>query len=223
MSFLKLLPILLVAFYSFSSNAAFQLNRTRIIYSGDSGHQVFVKNHAPTLYCGQVWIENSDLSVSKNFVAYPQIFRIESEQKQTVRLLKTDLLLAEDRETLFFLNVQEVPPKSDTNSSGIVMSFRNRIKLIYRPDLLNEERYESERKMTWLQQGNTLTLKNPTPYYFAITGLLADGDVLESWEKKPVAPFSEVTLQVKSSAINTITLFAIDDFGAANEYEISKH
>ena len=46
-------------------------------------------------------------------VPQPPFFKVGAKQKQIIRIMKTDSSLPTDRESLFWLNVQEVPPKPD--------------------------------------------------------------------------------------------------------------
>jgi len=103
----------------------------------------------------------------------------------------------------------------------MVMSFRTRIKLIYRPSDLGE-RYKAEAEVTWKQMGNTLHLSNPTPFYFAITSVSANGEERVPEQKTPLAPFSTMAFTFDSlPALKALTISAINDFGAVDAFSIN--
>ncbi len=56
---------------------------------------------------------------------------------KTIKLMYNRQCSAKDRESVFWFNVLEVPPKPDaakaTNQSLLQLAFRTRIKLFYRP------------------------------------------------------------------------------------------
>ncbi|MCV5656029.1 fimbria/pilus periplasmic chaperone, partial [Escherichia coli] len=81
-------------------------------------------------------------------------------------------VLPKDRESVFWFNVLEVPPKPDaataTNQSLLQLAFRTRIKLFYRPEGLkgNPSDAPLALKWSWATAGGQTALQvtNPTPY-----------------------------------------------------------
>ncbi|TXO63049.1 fimbrial chaperone protein, partial [Escherichia coli] len=98
-----------------------------------------------------------------------------------------------------------------------------RVKLIYRPLSIKNERKDAENKLILEQRGNETWLKNPTPYYMALTGVKVDGKDV-SLSNKTLAdiacfsPFSEVSLGKKISG--NVSVNAINDWGGVQNYEI---
>lgn len=79
-----------------------------------------------------------------------------------------------DRETLFFYNMREIPPAPDKSSDHAILqvAIQSRIKLFWRPAALRKKAGEKvELQLQVSQQGNQLTLKNPTAYYLTIAYL----------------------------------------------------
>lgn len=79
-----------------------------------------------------------------------------------------------DRETLFFYNMREIPPAPDKSSDHAILqvAIQSRIKLFWRPVALRKKAGEKvELQLQVSQQGNQLTLKNPTAYYLTIAYL----------------------------------------------------
>lgn len=123
------------------------------------------------------WIENEKGEKSDALlVALPPIQRLEPKATSQVRVVKqaSTTQLPGDRETLFFYNMREIPPAPDKSSDHAILqvAIQSRIKLFWRPAALRKKAGEKvELQLQVSQQGNQLTLKNPTAYYLTIAYL----------------------------------------------------
>lgn len=210
---------------SLSSIAAFSLNGTRYIYEGGKKSlSVMVSNESEQKYAGQVWIENdNEKNNNVYFTTSPTFFKIEPKSQQTIRVLDINPNLPQDRETLTWLNVQEIPPAPKEGGNVLAIALNTRVKLIYRPQELIEGRKDAENKIKLLKNGGKYYLENPTPYYFAITGVKVNDstvslDKKEGAELAKFAPFSKV--QISKSLSGKVSVNAIDDYGANNQYQV---
>ncbi len=185
-----------------------------------------VTNNAGQMYGGQVWVDNTSEGNGIYMVPQPPFFKVGAKQKQIIRIMKTDSSLPTDRESLFWLNVQEVPPKPDvkeSHGSVLAIAMNSRVKLIYRPSVLKNGRENAEKKLTMEQRGDKTWIKNPTPYYMAIVGVQTNGRELKLSDKVTkeltlLAPFSSVSLGV--SVRGNLNIAAINDWGGVQNYEI---
>lgn len=221
------LAALLTLFVSSQSMAAFVLNGTRFIYEeGKKNISFEVTNNADKTYGGQVWIDNTSQGNGVYMVPQPPFFKVSPKQKQIIRIMNTDTNLPKDRESLFWLNVQELPPKPEPkNSEGSVLAIamNTRVKLIYRPASVKDARKDAEKQLKLEQHGNETWLKNPTPYYMAIVSMKQNGkDVAISDrvlnEVAQLKPFSDVNLGKRVSG--KISVEAVNDWGGVQSYEI---
>lgn len=221
--------IAVVLSFAFCSQAmaVFVLNGTRFIYDENKKNITFeVTNNASQMYGGQVWVDNTSEGNGIYMVPQPPFFKVGAKQKQIIRIMKTDSSLPTDRESLFWLNVQEVPPKpdvKDSRGSVLAIAMNSRVKLIYRPSALKNGRENAEKKLTIEQRGDITWVKNPTPYYMAIVGVQTNGRELKLSDKVTkeltlLAPFSSVSLGV--SARGSLKIAAINDWGGVQNYEI---
>ncbi|EGT0678566.1 fimbrial chaperone [Citrobacter braakii] len=207
--------------------AAFVLNGTRFIYEENKKNiTVEVTNNASQTYGGQVWVDNTHERNGVYLVPQPPFFKVGAKQKQIIRILKTDSSLPADRESLFWLNVQEVPPKPDMkagNGSLLAIAMNARVKLIYRPSSLKDGRENAEKKLKLEQRNNVTWIKNPTPYYMAIVGVKSNGKEVKlsdrvAKELTLLAPFSEISLGANVSG--GLSVAAINDWGGVQNYEV---
>lgn len=219
------LAALLATTLSTPAIAAFVLNGTRFIYEeGKKNISLEVTNNAKDTYGGQIWIDNISQNPSDVFmVPSPPVFKVDAGKKQIIRLMNVNPALPADRESMFRINAQELPPKpAQTEGSVIAIAMNTQVKLIYRPKALTEGRKDAEKKLTTADKGTTW-LKNPTPYYFAVTGLKVNGKTVTiPGDKQPglamLAPFSEADTGLKLSG--KVTVEAINDWGGAQAHEL---
>ncbi|EOC6713707.1 fimbrial chaperone [Escherichia coli] len=207
--------------------AAFTLNGTRFIYEEGKKNVSFeVTNNAEKTYGGQVWIDNTNQGNGVYMVPQPPFFKAGAKQKQIIRIMSMGSNLPKNRESLFWLNVQEVPPKpemKDTDGSVLTIAMNTRVKLIYRPTSIKDGRKDAEKQLKLVQHGGDTWLKNPTPYYMAIVNVKHGGKDIVLSEKvmKEIAqlePFSGVNLGKRVSGY--ISVDAVNDWGGVQSYEI---
>ncbi|HAI5421317.1 TPA: fimbrial chaperone [Escherichia coli] len=221
------LAALLSLSFCSQSMAAFVLSGTRFVYEEGKKNLSFeVTNNADKTYGGQVWIENTYQDNGVYMVPQPPFFKMSPKQKQIIRIMNTDTNLPKDRESLFWLNVQEVPPKPEVkNGEGSVLAIamNTRVKLIYRPASIKDGRKNAEKQLKLEQRGSDTWLKNPTPYYMAVVNMKHDGKDVALSDKvmKDIAqlkPFSEVNLGKKVGG--KVSVDAINDWGGVQSYDI---
>lgn len=167
--------------------ASVVISGTRVVFSSEE-KEVTVKlnNEGKVPSLVQVWLDKGNRDdapgdVKVPFVLTPPLFRLDPNKGQTLRMLYTKEPLPADRESLFWLNVLEIPPKSpadkDADSNLIQMAFRSRIKVFYRPALFNTHArlagaYAS---IVWKVlpspggDGYLVEARNPSPYYITVT------------------------------------------------------
>jgi P pilus assembly chaperone PapD len=129
--------LLLMIGMTYPTFAAVNLDRTRIIYNAsDKSVSVMLENQSKDLpYLAQVWLENEQgEKITSPLVALPPMQRIDAGQKSQIRILQLPETagLPKDRESLFYFNVREVPPKSDM-ANVMQVAIQSRVKLFFRP------------------------------------------------------------------------------------------
>ncbi|MGL4666763.1 MAG: fimbrial chaperone [Saezia sp.] len=207
--------------------AAFVLNGTRFIFDEGKKNLSFeVTNNSDKAYGGQVWVDNTNQSKDDVFIVpAPPFFKVKPKQKQIIRLMNVNSALPKDRESLFWLNVQEVPPKpTETEGSVLAIAMNTQVKLMYRPKTLKDGRKDAEKNIQVLRKDGGLFLKNPTPYYFAVVGLKQNGKEVKMTTEQTaalsqLAPFSASPLGNTVSGTG-ISIDAINDWGGIQSYDI---
>lgn len=228
--------LLFAAACSEQAFASIVLNGTRIIYHGDKKETtVTVTNSNKTPVLIQNWIDNgtekSDPSkTSVPFILTPPINRVEQNKGQTLRIRYIGSpALPTDKESVFWLNVLEIPPKAKTdtvNDSKLNVAFRTRVKLFYRPAGLPGTQAQAIADLQWSLHNGGVKVTNPSPYYVSIASLTYQGDGKKTNAGAiMVAPGGSENVNFKNIKVNSLdglSYMAINDYGGARDYKAKK-
>jgi P pilus assembly chaperone PapD len=223
---LRCVAVLMLAGACYPAVAAVNLDRTRIIYNAsDKSVSVMLENQSKELpYLAQVWLENAQgEKITSPLVALPPMQRIDAGQKSQIRILQLPETagLPKDRESLFYFNVREVPPKSDM-ANVMQVAIQSRVKLFFRPAELRKQL-----KANWQEQlqvsrlSNGLKLTNPTPFYITVGYLGKDNKGNASgFDSVMLAPFATESLTGNQYVSDRYSLGYMDDYGGlqVNQY-----
>jgi len=119
------------------ANAAISLDRTRVIVNGgEKSVSLNISNENKNLpYLAQGWIEDAQGNkVSSPMTVLPPVQRLEAGAKSQVKVQTSPAMsaLPQDRESLFYFNLREIPPRSNKPNT-LQIALQTRIKLFYRP------------------------------------------------------------------------------------------
>ena len=155
------------------SYAALILSGTRYIYEeGTSRKQVTITNNSENKMGAQIWIESYDdvkgngSYTGRPLYREPIATKIDPKKKVQVNLVNIIDDLPKDHESIYWLNVQEIPQKSDVDAPAVVFAQRIKVKLIYRPKGLGE-RYEAEQKQLVVCDKGNVSFENATGFIFS--------------------------------------------------------
>lgn len=149
---------------------------------------------------------------------FAPIQRLEPKATSQVRVVKqaSTTQLRRSRNAIFY-NMREIPPAPDKSSDHAILqvAIQSRIKLFWRPAALRKKAGEKvELQLQVSQQGNQLTLKNPTAYYLTIAYLGRNEKAFSGFKTVMVAPFSTVNTNTGSYSGSQFYLGYMDDYGA---------
>ena len=218
------------------AQASVVIDGTRVVFPAQQGEvTVRLSNDSDKPAVIEAWIDRGDPrstpdSVRTPFLITPPLFRMEPHKDQSLRVLyiQGQQPLPTDRESLFWLNVLEIPPKPTgpqyAGKNYLQFAIRSRLKLFYRPAKLAGDSTTAPDRLTFKAalsgQSVALVAHNPTPYYITIVGLSL-GSAGHSVLATPgmVAPFGNLELKLKdvphAPAAGTIVVFTtINDYGA---------
>jgi len=230
--------LLVTAFLSASNvHADIVISGTRIVYPQSSKDVVVnLDNHGAKPLLVQTWLDDGRDGVNPQelklpFIITPPVSRVDPKKGQSVRITYTGTPLPQDRESLYWFNVLEIPPKSKAvdkeNLNQLQLAFRTRIKFFFRPDGLKGTPGEAAENLTWTQkkEGNAITLvaHNNSPYNVAVSMVtIKTSQKTYDVVHQAVQPFSDATMAVKglTSAVNGSVQFdTINDYGGTDHHE----
>ncbi|WP_420994767.1 fimbrial biogenesis chaperone [Cupriavidus sp. 30B13] len=166
--------------------AALSVVGTRFIYPAGAKEltvQVGNAGNGPILV--QAWLDRGDpdadpARLSVPFVLAPPMFRLDAERKSVLRLRHTGEPLPGDRESVFWLNFLEVPALPEDSRNLLRLSYRSRMKLLYRPAGLPGSADEAVTSVAWrfgaasVSGEAVLEADNPTPYHVSFAQMTVE-------------------------------------------------
>ena len=214
--------------------ASVVITGTRVVYPLNAKDvSVRLTNNGTFPSLVQAWIDDGNASASPEtisvpFILSPPMFRIDPTHSQNLRLVYTgEGKAARDRETVYWLNVLEIPPKPDASAGENTLQFavRSRIKLFLRPTELAGDPALAPGLIKWrvLRDGASLKLmaSNPTPFHVSLAEvtLSTASDPLGKPMSGMVNPMSEQTFvfegAYKEGQVTTAVKFKyVNDYGA---------
>lgn len=220
--------------------AGIVIQGSRVVYPAQE-REVSVKmtnvGEQPSLV--QAWVDkgNEKLTADKAdgpFLITPPITRVEARKGQTLRLVYTgDDAAAKKQETVFWLNVLDVPPMpKDQEANFLQVAVRSRLKIFYRPAGLPGNPNQAAESLNWsvvqTSSGYAVRARNTGAFHvsLATVQLVSGGrsyDVRKD-DLKMVAPGSEVEfplpgLTSQPGAGAKVDFQWVTDYGALSQHE----
>lgn len=228
MRFWLMLGAVVGLLWSSVSFANVVITGTRIIYPAQNkevGIELTNVESTPALL--QAWVtgEDGDNAKPVPFVLTPPVFRLDGNKKQTLRLIYTHEKLPQDKESLFYFNLLDIPPMptgDDQAQNYLQISLLSKLKLFFRPNHLKPTIEKAPQALTVALSGKDLTINNPTPYYMTISAvaLLHDKDdstpLFETTSTPMIAPFDKAIINIDKDDISQAKmakLEVINDYG----------
>lgn len=194
---------LLAVLFALPAHSSLVIGGTRVIYEAkDAETTVKLSNEGKLPALAQTWVDNGNPQAEPTtsqvpFLVTPPISRIDPGKSQTLRIVHTGEPLPANAESVFWLNVVEVPPKpSDTEINQLQIAFRTRIKLFFRPDQLKGSASDAPDQLQWHWTDGKIAVGNSSPYHVSLIlaevdadGVTAksDGEMIAPGQKKILA------------------------------------
>ena len=233
------LPLLLVIAWSFSTlsfASGIVIKGTRVIYpASQSEVTIGMTNTGTAPVLAQSWIDNGiqiddPEKVVSPFVLTPPISRIDAGKGQTLRIALIDNKgMAKDKESIFYLNVLEIPTVNKKAAGGnkLSIAFRTRLKLFYRPEGLSGSPGEAAEKIQWTITHNGVKATNPSPFYVSMgTVTYSTGGKKYTADGEMIAPGSSYEYAFKGAGsvidIRAVSFNSINDYGTTVEHSVGR-
>jgi chaperone protein EcpD len=223
------------------AHASIVINGTRIIYPAQEREvTVSLSNNGSAPRLLQVWVDDGDpqqsaYTAKAPFLVTPPMSRVDPHRGQTLRLMFTGSDVPQDRETTYWLNVLEVPPKPKNGDGGqnnyLQFAVRSRLKIFYRPKDLPGDPATAVEQLQWRLvrdgSGYAAECTNPGAYNVSFGAVNLKGvDVEKTLEPKGgMCPAKgKRSFPLKGDPVQAggrLSLAWINDFGGFEPYEAS--
>ncbi len=217
------------------ANASVVIAGTRVVFPAKNGEvTVRLNNEGSSPALVEAWIDGGNPDSTPDtakvpFLITPPLVRMNPGKGQSLRIVYTGQPLPKDRESLFWLNVLEIPPKPvakpGEEQNTLQFAVRSRLKVFFRPSDVAGDALAAAQQITWTADadatGYALIAHNPTAYYVTFSQLsLNVAGVAHASEAAMVAPLSSLRLPLKNlnrapAQGSQVTFTTINDFGAA--------
>ena len=217
-----------------ASHATISLSTTRVIFDGKNKESSVVVSNDGADALIQSWLDPLDdaANVQLPFAITPPLAKIGANQQQLLRVLYEGVGMPVERESAFWLNVQEIP-QAASNDNVLQLAVRQRIKVFYRPAGLGGDPLKAPLSLQWQLNQDAgkamLRLTNPSPYHVTVVDAqLHAGTMAEAViDAKMIAPGSTFTVPVKQPAGHTaapeLRYEVINDYGGRESYRVTLH
>jgi len=209
--------LILLAGWCPAAQSAISLSHTRLIISAsDREATPWVSNDGAHPVLLQVWMDTGEREadlrrIAVPFVVAPPLFRLEPGATKRLRILYNgNASVPQDRESVHWLNVLEIPPKADAEAEGgrsrLQLSFRIRVKVFYRPEGMEPPGENAHEKLVFELrrhgQEGVVRVTNPTAVHQTLLDVAigTDRQHAVATSKRPddmIAPHASIELPVK--------------------------
>ncbi|TLG90793.1 hypothetical protein FEM54_16050 [Pseudomonas edaphica] len=218
------------------AKASVVIAATRVVYPGaDRDVSIKLTNNGTVPALVQSWVDAGDPDTlpensSAPFVLTPPVSRLDPNKGQTLRMMFTGADLPQDKESLFWLNVLEIPPTSASGAeTEMQLAFRSRIKIFFRPPNLAGTAMDSPKQLRWQvkqsSSGWVLEGHNPTPYFITLTkaGIVVNGKSYHGENGEMLSPGGRVMFPLKELSGKPgsdvqVDFISINDFGGGDPH-----
>ncbi|RYG25648.1 MAG: molecular chaperone [Burkholderiales bacterium] len=212
------------------AHAAIVLQATRVIFDASNKEATMVvRNDGQEEALIQSWMASANEDEDPPFALVPPLARIPQQSAQVLRILFEGSGLPEDRESVAWLHVQDIP-RNPSGDNVLQLAIRHAVKVFYRPKGLKGNVADAPREMTWRlvndAKGAAIEVSNPSNYHVSMVAIrigdtdtgpaLADGQM--------IGPHATHRFPIDAAqAIGSIKLrfVSINDYGGDDAFQVT--
>lgn len=214
-----------------SARAALIVEGTRLIYSGSAREaSISILNKSERGALVQSWVseeDDDDKSDVPFAVAQPLVY-LEPNGRHQIRVFYAGWGLPEDKESVFWLNIMDIPPKPEQSEQpgSIQFAVRQRLKLLYRPPGLVGSTSDAIPKLVWKRlQDESIQVNNPSSFHVSLIDLeVASGTCRKRIADYVFLPPGETHIleapEPASECLSRISFKEITDNGLQNHHSL---
>ncbi|MBJ9835912.1 fimbria/pilus periplasmic chaperone [Citrobacter freundii] len=217
---MKGLTVILIASIALPAHAGIVIYGTRIVYPAEKNEvMVQLMNQENRSSLVQSWIDDGDTSLPPEkiqvpFLLTPPVAKVAANSGQQLKIKKLPNMLPNNKESLFYLNVLDIPPNNPDSAGKNVLKFamQSRIKLFYRPKGISSVNKGTFQKLSMKRSGSIYSIKNDAANWITVTEVKAKNVKINN-ESIMLAPLSSADVALKNANANQYKMTIIDDHG----------
>lgn len=206
------------------AQAGITLGATRVIFDAQNKEEnLTVRNDGNNPILLQSWLDGGEGKDSVPFAVTPPLTKMGIKGQQLLRILYKGGGLPKDRESVVWLNVQEIPTQSERKNT-LQIAVRQRIKVFYRPADLQGSAQEAASSLQWSLEpgGKGISVLNPSAYHVSMVQIrTGEGQEGLARERQMLAPKERLVIPLKkslSAASVNLSFRSINDWGGQETY-----
>jgi chaperone protein EcpD len=212
--------------FSCYSHAAVTLGGTRLIFTAPNKEtSILAKNNSSQDIMIQSWIDPDESAQNQDtpFAITPSLNRLGGNKQQLLRIFYQGKGADEKRESVYWLSVQEIPPKPDQENI-LQIAVRQKIKVFYRPAGLVGSAEEAPKELQWRLTSQGVEVTNPSAFHVSIAkAKLTAGGTKYLINADMVKPESTITFSIKgwkgaSSSASAVEFEVVNDYGGVDQF-----
>lgn len=209
------------------AHASISLSATRLVFDGQHKEAGITVRNSGEAVLIQSWIDTDSTDAnSVPFAVTPPLARVSGQEQQLLRVIYEGQGMPTDKESVVWLNVQEIPQASKTQNT-LQLAVRQRIKVFFRPAGLESNAYQAPAALLWRLEeraGKTvLRVNNPGLYHVSIADITLESGQLKDkpFDSTMIAPGEQKEFALKQldrTRTATLLFSSINDYGAQDRY-----
>lgn len=200
------------------------INGTRFIYPEKNKEivmQLVNKGEQPALV--QSWIDDGDINSTPEtakvpFLLTPPVVKVSGRNGQQLRIKKLPAGLPGDRESVFYINVLDIPPVPEhlSGKNTVQLAVKSRIKLFYRPAALAGKPDDAVNGLRLQANDHGFLLINSSPFHISVANIESPAKTKLLSDSVMVPPFGQVRAGSTAAIAKgqPYRLIYVDDMGA---------
>jgi len=210
---------------SAAAHASIGLNTTRVIIDEGRREASFGVRNRGSAVLVQSWLTGPNGEDVDNFTLTPQLVRVRAGGEQLVRVLYSGLGAPADRETMLWLNVQEIPQR-DAEGGNMDVAVLQRIKVFYRPPGLKGSAQAAAENLGWSVAGSQLAVHNPGAFHITLVNAsLSSAPASPVFDAAVVPPGETLRFSLRhtlsgKSGKAALEYRVVNDFGGQDAYRV---
>lgn len=212
-----------------NAGAQLRVEGTRLIYPGkDREASINIINRSNEDVVMQSWISKAEDNHDEDipFAILQPLTLLPPKSHKLLRVLYAGQGLPSDKESMFWLNIVEIPRKTE-HSVSMQFSIRQRLKFFYRPTGLHGTASDALQSLQWNRRRQSIEILNPSSFHISLIDLALEGAGLSQPLSDYVflQPGASVTLDTRFPvpADSHVTFTEIADSGLLHQRRASLH